>query len=443
MSARNELAHTYDLKVIRSAVNKVKHGVESGLNGTLREKLSGLGDQFDRDELLAQIEDLDSNEFDDFRNSVDRQARRDFLEKRKSRWSYYEEFEYSKSETLEEQLRSLVTQITTKEAAYYDAHFKFSNSGCQLYHVEHMDGPLGKVRDQADDSRQAERIFASEVRDRDDIDDVYAEAAEGEASIVGNLVSAPRPRLIWFDNNDHVFIEFWSLGTQNTVFDGQNGYSFDYQERVRSAVRIHLNEGKMELFNGKDTKNHKNTLVHRIEDLMNPAAEGAEKTATDGGKQETTADNVLRHNSITEDEIWDVMKEIGILVTMEGFGGRKADTRLSAVQNRDVRKDDTHDDLNDDNRPIEISNIQMFVDDLNGRCELIDPEEVFDRISFDEDAKREDMKEQVAEEFDYDNIDHVTVSLNSDNNLFRIQKERCTPVTRRKLFDLATKGLSW
>ena len=432
-----DLANKYDFSVIRTAVEKIQRGAESGLNGHLTSEAQELEDRFDKDRFVEWVGTIGESEMDGLEKAIDRESRRRHIRERKSRWSFFEGIEVDNSLDDGEGIESLITQLTTREASFYDTHFIFANRSLNLFHTDSIEGPLGRVKQEADSSSEAEEVFAEAVRARDEISDFYAAAAEDLAPIVGTSESAPKPRLIWFEDENHAVIEFWSLGKERTVFDGRSGSSIPYHERVLSAVRVHLEDGVLEVFDGKDTDIHRKTLIDRVSSLIND-----QEAKTDGGVAVAETENVLSRKIITEDVIIDIIDDVAQLVTLEGVGGDQADARLSAVGDRDVRKDRLHDMFS--SRPLEIANLQMFVDDLNGRCEFVAPEEVEEAgITFDDDASRKDMKETIAEELDYDNLNHVTVSLNTENNTFRIDKERCTPSARQAVFHLATRSLDW
>lgn len=432
-----EISHTYDLSVVRSSLSKIRKGVEQGLNGDLRERASELSDDFSREEFKDWLETLSEEETSDLQRAVSREHRRKTLYRRKSKLSYIGDIDIESNSNTNDLIESLVTQLTTREATYYDAHFKFANAGAYIYNTEVFEGVIKEIKDNATGAHSAKQIFVEEARDRDDLGKQYVRAAESLSPIAGQLETAPKPRLIYFEDENHLFIEYWSLGKEDQIFDGQEGYSIEYSPRVRSAARIHIDSGVVEVFDGKKKETHRNTLLDRIERLFNP-----ERPVADGGTQTGRTDVILRGKSISEDDIWKVMDEVGMLTTLEGFGGRTADAKLSAVQNRDVTKDDTHDDLRDD-RGLELANIKIFFDDLEGRRMFIDPEDVGQKLKFDKDTTQSQMKDEIREEFGYTNIGHVTLTLNEDNNTIRIQKENCSPETRKTVFHLVTNTLGW
>lgn len=437
ISNQTTFSNTFDLRVIRSSVNKIQNGVEAGLNGHLREKLQQLDDNFSRDDLEQVVSDLDKSNFRDFERSVRREERLSTLHSNSSKLSYIENIDVDANSETSETIERVMEQMTTRETSYYNSHFKFSNSSLHLFKVEEFGGVFSNLLDQDYTVDQYNEEFANQVRERDDIDDLYAEAAEGLGPTVGNLESSPKPRLVWFEDHDHVLIEFWSLAGEDVVFDGQGGFSIEYNVRTRSAARIHLDTGIIEIFDGKDTEKHRQTLIDRIEQLCNP-----QRAETDGGQQVVNVENILRQQIISENDIWEIINSVGMLTTLESFSGHTADAKLSSVRNRDVRSDASHDDLKED-RPLERANVKLFFDDLDGVCEFIDPSDVSNQLTFDSDATQKDMKDEISDQMGYDNIDHVTVTLNEDNNKFRIQKENCSPSARKMVFHLVTNNLDW
>ncbi|WP_226039076.1 hypothetical protein [Natrinema sp. DC36] len=436
-SERDVFANTYDLSVLRSSANKISKGVEEGLNGSLREEIEALDALFSREEFKEWIDSLDEDLFQRLRRTVHREDRRMTLRNRSSKLSYIHNVDIDSGLKKDEKIEKLVQQLSSRETAYYDAHFEFASTSSYLYTIDGFEGVVGGIATDAAGPHDAEEKFAERARERDDIDETYASAAEGLAPIAGKLEKAPKPRVIKFEDEDHIFIEFWAVGTEDSIFDGQEGYSMNYNPRIRSAARMHLDTGMVEVFDGKKKEQHRKTLVDRLEKLCNGA-----KLVTDGGEQKTREINILREKTLSEDNIWDVMDSIGMLTTLEGFGGRTADAKLSAVHNRDVRKDDTHEDLRHD-RNLELANIKLFFDDLEGIREFVKPSEIGEKIEFEKEATQSEMKEEIGKMFDYKNIDHVTLTLNEDNNTFRVQKKNCSPATRQAVFHLVSEELGW
>jgi hypothetical protein len=418
-----------DFRDIRAAIEDIKRNEEHGLDGDLVDMVQELGENPSRREVQRWFSDLNDEYKEKIGYSFSRYQKRHILNNNEHQLDYIS-IESTGIDTLSKKL-------TLTETSYYDSYFNFTNNSFTLLKLRNQDGLLFDVYEEAESAEDAENKFKQAIENRNFGDAYKNTVGELPSPIVGNLDISPTPRFAVFEDLEHFYIEYWSLGEATEVFNGNEGTSFEYQPRRRSAARIHLDTGHVEVARDKNTQSHMDALKSSFSSLCIDEDE----TASDGGVQilESPTGLITSYN-VTSEDATEIIEDMGVITTYESFQGRNATITLSSVKARDVEESfDSLDDIKE-NYPLQRAHIKILVEDLNSNMELIDPDQIESNYDFEEDVKIGDIKEEL-EEGGYDNVDHITIELNSNNNTMRINKKNCVPSARLELLHLLLDNL--
>lgn len=334
---------------------------------------------------------------------------------------------------------SIIEALDLLEVYYYDSFFGYTDHAVRLYSIDELGGVFEDISEEAMSVAEAEEYFKSHCEGRDDIDDAYVDAvSEFPAALIGEVEHEVRPRLIQFEDVDHIYMELWSIGDTFTEFDINEGDYKKIETLARTIVRVHLDTGIIEYTSDDAKKSHRENVVTEVLECFNQSGNPGSDQATNYSER-----------IITDNHIRQVKENIGVLSTLDSFRGARANLRYSSVDERNVETDPTHSNM-EDTRDYQKSHPRILVGRTNGEWELIEKEELvdnpdldLDEASFEEEDAVSTVIREIREQGQYDEVRQFTIPMNSDKDTLRIWKKRCEPETRRTIFHLIGEELGW
>lgn len=335
--------------------------------------------------------------------------------------------------------RSLVEVIDLFDAYYYDSFFGYTDHSTKLYSIDEPDGIFAEIADEAGSIDEAKTLFIEHCQDRDDIDEAYLAALdEVPAPLIGEIEHEARPRLVKFEDSNHLYIELWSIGDTFSKFDVNEGDYKTIESLARTVVRVHLDTGILEYTSDDTTKGHRQSVLTDLLELSN-------QTSNPGSDQATNYSEKI----ITDRHIRQIKENVGVLSTLDSFRGARANLRYSSVDDRNVETDPTHGNM-ERSRDYQKSHPRVLVGWADGRWELIKKDDLvddsdidLDEASFEEEDAVSNVIREIKEQGQYDRVRQFTIPMNSDKDTLRIWKKRCSPETRRTVFHLIAGELGW
>lgn len=177
--------------------------------------------------------------------------------------------------------RSLVEVIDLFDAYYYDSFFGYTDHSTKLYSIDELGGVFTDIADEAGSIDEAQALFIEHCQDRDDIDEAYLAALdEVPAPLIGEIEHEARPRLVKFEDSDHLYIELWSIGDTFSKFDVNEGDYKTIESLARTVVRVHLDTGILEYTSDDTTKGHRQSVLTDLLDLFNQTSNPGSDQAT-------------------------------------------------------------------------------------------------------------------------------------------------------------------
>jgi len=432
---RGEIINVLDYRSIKSTLDKIANDEEEDINENIQQAVSEVPEYPSREQIRIWLKKQDDEVADSISSLLSLNKKKSILRNIEQKVEYIEESESNS-------VPILASHLTLKDVAYYESHFKFADMTAGIYGMKSKEGIFGEIYTEAETAEQAKEIFISRVLEREDINNQYAEAAdEIPTALIGDVDYNPRPRIVKFEDSNHLFIEFWSIKGKNTVYDVNEGNYITIDERARTSLRIHLDSGTIEYISTKDSSDHRKAVLDYVIEKFSLERE----VRSDGGLMSFTTDGTSLFTDIEIDssDVIDVKKNVGLVSTLDGFRGRNTNSRLTARDSGDVENDPMHRQL-ERGRDYRISHPQILLGEReDGEYELVDPIEIRDDFSFDEDMSVDDIVDEIREMTDYLSVRKFTVVLNTEKNTVRIWKESCSPSTRRLVFHLLADELGW
>jgi len=397
------------------------------------EFVSSLSDEPYTNDIIDRLAQYDSEERESLIIQFINEEKTNNLEQINSKLEFIEE---SSSDNVQQ----AVNDLTLLDTAYYQSFFKFANGSHSVYEIQDSDDILQEVSESANTSKEAQTLFENKVRNSGTIDDIYADAAsEFTSPIIGDVGYEPKPRLIKFESPNRVYIEFWSEGSPESVYDATRGKKIHYNTLKRTVVRIQIENNILEYSSTDKTENHRDTIIGYLGDTFSFSKE----IASDGGSMVLQSQNDLERIDIKTEDLTTVISELGTISTLESFDGVNATVDYSSIEKRNVQEEPTRDKALED-RAIRRVNTQMLFDFTDkSNPEFIHPSFVKGSFDFLPDADVYDYIEAITKQTEYDNVDYITVSLHEENDTVRIDKERLTPNARASVFKLLSNKLGW
>jgi len=428
-----QIIDALDYRTIKQALNEIQQG--AGFAEDLRTSASELGDSPDRDEIkewLSRHQDY----AEEVANAIAINKQKSIIRSFEGKEKFVEETEQGERDP-----DDIISHLSLTDTVYYNSFFKFADMSTKVFSTEYRDGIFQRISSEADSAQEAKELFQDHISENEEIDDVYLQAANDvPAPLIGQVDFNPKPRIIKFEDDDHVYFEFWSMEGERSYYDVNKGDYITIDQRARTSVRVHLDTGIMEYVSSKSSEDHRRAVIDIIVDNFWTSDE----VRTDGGLQALATGGELLHSPVTisDDDISDVKENVGLLSTLDGFRGGFTNVRLTSRNNSDVENDPDHQHF-EDNRDYRLSHPQILLGERNGEYELLDRDEISGEITISPDMSAEEIVEEFAENSDYDDVHRFTVVLNTDNDTARIWKVRCSPSTRRLVFHLISDELGW
>jgi len=334
---------------------------------------------------------------------------------------------------------SLTESIDLFDAYYYESFFGYTDHSTKLYSIDELGGVFADIADEAESITRAKELFRGHCQGRDDIDEAYLAALDDyPAPLIGEVEHQARPRLLKFEDPDHLYIEFWSIGDTFSKFDVNEGDYKQIESLARTVVRVHFDTGILEYTSDDTTKGHRENVLADLLDRFN-------QTSNPGSDQATNYSEKI----ITDHHIRQVKNNIGVLSTLDSFRGARANLRYSSVDDRNVETDPTHSNM-ERSRDYQKSHPRILVGWNGGGWELIEKDDLvddqdldLDEASFEEEDAVSNVISEIREHGQYDRVRQFTIPMNSDKDTLRIWKKRCSPETRRTIFHLIADELGW
>jgi len=339
----------------------------------------------------------------------------------------------------------LSEELSLREIEYLQSHFKFVDRSTDLYSFKFQGEILENISNQASNSGEAQRILLDELKTLDNSHFFKNAAGTLPAPLVGNVDYDPKPRLVHFEDKDHLYMEFWSLGGTNPIYDVNRGDYINIDEREKTAAKVHLDSQTIEAVSTKASdEDHLNNIANRILELF----ETTEEYQTDGGNLQSLISqqntDLYTSVSISDDDIDAAHDHIGIMSTLVSFRGSNNNYRATSREDSEVTTEDIVDELAA-GRDYKRSHVQVLIaaDDPMDQYSLVYPDEVEDLVDINDDMTIHEIVEEFRDESTYAQVRKFTVVLNTDKDTIRVWKSQCSPRTRRLVFHAFASELGW
>lgn len=427
--ASPRLIDTFDQRTINNALSQIIDG--SAFDRDFRDAVRELGEDPPRDDLktfVQQNEELGASLLEIIGKAKQKSILRQLEEQ-----LYYIEGEG-------EDIDDISTNLTLTQTEYYQSYFNFAGKSFSILKTDFEDGIFARIASEAETQEQAKNIYRSYIQESD-IDDLYIDATRDvPAPLIGEIDYTPKPRLIHFEDDGHIYFEYWTKSGQRSYFDVNKGDYVTVERRGKTAVRVHINTGIIEYVSTKGSESHRRGLIDKLIERfwMDDDVE------TDGGVPSLVAGVANLHTDINiqNDDISQVKENLGILSTLDGFRGGIANVRFSSRNNSDVGRDPDHQHI-EDNRDLRISHPNIFLGEDNGDIEIIEKKQIEAVLSITPEMSVDEILEEFQENSSYSKVHRFTIVMNSDRNTIRVWKRNYSPSTRLKLIHLIQEELDW
>ena len=338
-----------------------------------------------------------------------------------------------------EDKESLAETLDLFDAYYYDSFFRYTDHSTKLYDIDELGGVFADIAEQAESTDEAKKLFVEHCDERDDIDEAYLAALDDyPAPLIGEIEYRARPRLLQFEDEDHLYLELWSIGDTFTRFDVNEGDYKKIESLARTVIRIHLDGGILEYTSDDSKKSHRKSVLTDLLDQFNQTSNPGSDQATNYGEK-----------AITDRHIRQIKESIGVLSTLDSFRGGQANLRYSSVDDRNVETDPTHSNM-ERSRDYQKSHPRILIGWTGSGWDLIkknslvnDPNLGLDEASFEEEEAVSNVVRKIREQGQYGRVRQFTIPMNTDKDTLRIWKRRCSPETRRTIFHMIADELGW
>ena len=424
-----EVADVVDLGSVKTKFRAILDGEEDAIERDVREPVASIGRPDSREDFNEWFDDLSEEQQNAIADVLKKAQKEKILQNRKYKITYFQSTDFKESHKVRD-------DIDLSEAVYYDSYFKFSNGSMTICSVESMDPLLERISNQAGSREEAQEMFRKGAEDRDISVDYIKAARDVPLPLVDAIENNPRPRVVRFETPSELYIELWSFGKEENIYNPEQGETLSFKSRARSQIRIHIDRGLVEYTSTRGTKAHQETDLNHIESVFS----FGDEIETDGGNR--VRSGPIEPQDITSDEIWDVIQNIGVFSTLEAFEAQNATISYSSVNKRDVKKGPGRDNIKKDTK-LRRANVQILIEDPVDKCEFIEPSQIFSTYDFDDDDNIEKVKKELTDKEGYNALEAFTISLHAKNDTLQIDKESCQPSTRTKVFNLVMEELGW
>ncbi|WP_168191250.1 hypothetical protein [Haloprofundus sp. MHR1] len=308
--------------------------------------------------------------------------------------------------------------LSLREIYYYDSYFQYTDHTSRVYLAQELGGLLG---DMAESDELSKDEFINFCEADDDLDDAYVQAVEDiPAPLIGDLDDTFRPRLIEFEDENHIYAEYWKTGKTKSDFDVTTGDYEKIRTVYRAVLRIDLRTGLIETAGDSSQQKNKG-LVQRF-------------------LSEFSGSDTVRRVEIRGADIRRTKDHLALVTTLNEFIGDAAKVRFTRDQSGNVEADPAHADVEGD-RDYSRSNFQVIIGKEDGEWGLVYPIEIGEYGEEDEEIAIGEILD--AMDSDYEDTMSLTIGLNSEKATFRIQKKSMAPTTRRRILQMLADELDW
>lgn len=337
----------------------------------------------------------------------------------------------SKLENIEEAKKGpnvVADALNLRSVYYYREYFGYTDHTTRIYHT-HLDGVLAEIAENADDAEQAQEMFRTYC-EKQNLDEYGQAAGDIPAPLITNLGDNPQPRLIHFEDANHLFVQYWERGNDITKFDIDTGNRESINTVYRPTLRIHLDSGLIE--STGDRIDERNTgQIQTFLSLFNGSNSWTSPVQIGSSGIETTKDR------------------LALQVSLDEFKGDDDDAKLRFARSEsvgNVEADSKYADTEEERDRVR-SNFQMILGQTTNGWELIYKKTIEEAFAdWDpSDVTLSAVQETFTTDQPYTEVQDFTVSLNGDKDkqTIRILGKSREPSLERAIFHIFAKELGW
>jgi len=171
----------------------------------------------------------------------------------------------------ESKLDSLTEELTLQEASYFLTYFKNNTKTTYLYKIK----PKSQEKNIKEYLKKIDKKFIeTKFNELEKINIHYKNhkfsISEYGSPILRKLKNKPFPHTIFFEDENCIFFDFWTIGEEIIYFDSKEGDFVQVFPRQQVICRIYKNEALMELQEvNSNNENIDNVLTYLRELLRN------------------------------------------------------------------------------------------------------------------------------------------------------------------------------
>ena len=345
-----------------------------------------------------------------------------------------------------ESIERLREVLNLREVEFFQSHFKFVDRSTSLYSFQSDGGSIfDTIQSEAETADRAQELLQNEIVDANIANTYQLAAGKSPAPLIGEVDYNPLPRIIHFEDAEHVYFEFWTLGGTHPIYDVNRGDYVNVDIREKTSLRVHLDSNTIEAVTTKPSSDgHLDKVVDKVLERFALSQD----SRPDGGlmsfSDTESSQHIFDDTTIDDSDIVRANEQIGVLSTLLSFRGLHNNYRATNRDDAEVTVEDIVEELAK-GRDLRRSHVQIILaaDSPNDDYQVIYPDEVEDHVDIHENMTIHDIVEEFREESDYASIRKFTVVLNTDKNTVRVWKPNCSPRTRRLVFHSFASELGW
>lgn len=324
-------------------------------------------------------------------------------------------------------LNVIADALNLREVYYYKAYFGYTDHTTRVYRTE-LGGLLEEITEEAESAEQAQEMFLTYCEENNL--ETYKQAAEEiPAPLITNLGDNSRPRLIHFEDQNHLFVQYWKRGNIITELDIETGDLKNISTVYRPTLRLHLDSGLIE--STGDRTDERNT--EQIQEFL---------SAFNGEHTWTSPVDIRSAIETTKDKL-------ALQVSLDEFEGDEDEAKLRFARSdtvSNVEADSKHQDTEEERDRVR-SNFQLILGRTPDGWELIYKQAIEEMFSdWDpSDVTLSRVKDMFLDEEPYSEIADFTVSLNGDQDkqTIRVLGKSREPNLYRTVFHFFADELGW
>lgn len=390
---------TLDMDAIRSSLQEGEYDVDTDVS---------------RSDFDTWLEDLDDDERGNYVQNLRRDAKVSVLQQWRNKMP-------SIIETGSDDLELNADALSMRGTHYYDSFFQYTNHTTWVYKIQGVDGVLAEIQSEAQSPSEAQEILQAHCEDLSEPN--YGEAvSDVPTALIGDVDGSESPRLFHFEDQSHLYVEYWTEGPNESVFDVETGDYKTAQGLRRTCFRIHLDSSLVEIAGDKRQGPNTNALQAFLERF--------------------NGHPILAEVRIGVTGIQNAKENLALLVSLDEFIGNDAKIRFARNEQGNVEADPYHSDTESERERLRM-NMQLLYGRTRDGWELIYPPEVENQYPEVDDVEVGQVVSDLEESGPYEEILPLTVGLNRDKNSIRFRTKDLSPPTRRSVFHLVADELGW